>query len=64
MSVAPKPASIKAIEPVDLTSIKASNQPKTAAYGTSIGAIKKDYDTTDRHSKNCIATLKKLPRSF
>jgi len=64
MPVAPKPASIKAIEPVDLTSIKASNQPKTAAYGTNIGAVKKDDYTTDRHSKNGIATPKKLPRIF
>jgi hypothetical protein len=62
--VTPKSASSKAAEPVATTPIKASNPSKTAAYGANIGAVKKDDDGDDRHSKNGIATLKKLPRSF
>lgn len=40
------------------------NQPKSTVFGQNIGAKEKDDDTNDRHSKNGIAALKKLPRSF
>lgn len=43
---------------------KASLAPKDGYFDKNIGVIKKDGNGDDRHSKNGIATLKKLPRSF
>jgi len=43
---------------------KPSTAPKDGYFGKNTGAVEKDDDTTDRHSKNGIATLKKLPHSF
>mgnify|MGYP003350442658 CR=1 FL=1 len=42
----------------------ASIAPKDGYLGKNIGATEKDGYGDDRHSKNGIATLKKLPRSF
>jgi len=43
---------------------KASIAPKDGYLGKNMGAIKKDGNGDDRHSKNGIRTLKKLPRNF
>ena len=40
------------------------NVPKDGYLDKNIGVIKKDGDGDDRHSKNGIASLKKLPRNF
>lgn len=63
-AVQSKPSTIKPITPSTVVPKNHPNQPKIAALGRNIGAVKKDDDTDDRHSKNAIATLKKLPRSF
>ena len=42
----------------------ASTAPKDGYLGRNIGALEKDEYGDDRHSKNGIATLKKLPRNF
>ena len=42
----------------------ASTAPKDGYFGRNIGAVEKDEYGDDRHSKNGIATLKKLPRNF
>ena len=42
----------------------ASTAPKDGYFGKNIGATEKDGYGDDRHSKNGIATLKKLPRGF
>ena len=42
----------------------ALNVPKDGYFGKNIGASKKDGYGDDRHSKNGIASLKKLPRNF
>ena len=42
----------------------ALNAPKDGYLGKNIGAKEKEDDGDDRHSKNGIATLKKLPRNF
>ena len=42
----------------------ALNAPKDGYFGKNIGTKEKDDDGDDRHSKNGIATLKKLPRNF
>ncbi len=42
----------------------ASTAPKDGYFGKNIGALEKDGYGDDRHSKNGIATLKKLPRNF
>ena len=38
--------------------------PKTSFLDKNIDAVQNDVNGTDRHSKNGIATLKKLPRNF
>jgi len=40
------------------------NAPKDGYLDKNIGVIKKDDDGDDRHSKNGIRTLKKIPRNF
>ena len=42
----------------------ALNAPKDGYFGKNIGNKEKEDDGDDRHSKNGIATLKKLPRNF
>ena len=42
----------------------AFNAPKDGYFGKNIGTKEKEDDGDDRHSKNGIATLKKLPRNF
>ena len=42
----------------------ALNAPKDGYLGKNIGTKEKEDDGDDRHSKNGIATLKKLPRNF
>ena len=42
----------------------ALNAPKDRYFGKNIGTKEKEDDGDDRHSKNGIATLKKLPRNF
>jgi len=42
----------------------ASTASKDGYFGKNIGAVEKDGYRDDRHSKNGIATLKKLPRDF
>ena len=42
----------------------AFNVPKDGYFGKNIGATEKDGYGDDRHSKNGIASLKKLPRNF
>ena len=42
----------------------ASTAPKDGYFGKNIGATEKDGYGDDRHSKNGIATHKKLPRNF
>jgi len=42
----------------------ALNVPKDGYFGKNIGATEKDGYGDDRHSKNGIASLKKLPRNF
>ena len=42
----------------------ALNVPKDGYFGKNIGTKEKEDDGDDRHSKNGIATLKKLPRNF
>ena len=42
----------------------ALNAPKDGYFGKNIGTKEKEDDGDDRHSKNGIATLKKLPRNF
>jgi len=46
------------------TQQNALNAPKTGYLDKNIDAVKNDEHGTDRHSKNGIASLKKLPRSF
>jgi hypothetical protein len=58
------PSTIKPITPSTVAPKNRPNQPNTAALGRNISAVKKDDDTDDRHSKNGIATLKKLTHSF
>ncbi len=41
-----------------------STAPKDGYLGRNIGALEKDEYGDDRHSKNGIASLKKLPRNF
>ena len=42
----------------------ALNVPKDGYFGKNIGTKEKEDDGDDRHSKNGITTLKKLPRNF
>ena len=42
----------------------ALNVPKNGYFGKNIGTKEKEDDGDDKHSKNGIATLKKLPRNF
>ena len=42
----------------------ALNAPKDGYFGKNIGTKEKEDDGDDRHSKNGIATLKKIPRNF
>jgi hypothetical protein len=63
-AVQPKSSAIKPIALATVATKNRQNQPKTTALGRDIGAVEKDDGTADRHSKNGIATLKKLPRSF
>ncbi len=42
----------------------ASTAPKDGYFGKNIGTTEKDGYGDDRHSKNGIATLKKMPRNF
>ena len=42
----------------------ALNVPKTGYLDKNIDAVQNDVSGTDRHSKNGIASLKKLPRNF
>lgn len=66
--------SVKAVEPKHSTTIpiktstvatnKRQNGSKTASFGRNIGAVEKDDDGDERYSKNGIAALQKLPRSF
>ncbi len=42
----------------------ALNVPKDGYFGKNISTTEKEDDGTDRHSKNGITTLKKLPRNF
>ena len=42
----------------------ALNAPKDGYFGKNIGATEKDGYGDDRHSKNGITSLKKLPRNF
>ena len=46
------------------TQHNALNAPKDGYLGKNIGTKEKEDDGDDRHSKNGIATLKKLPRNF
>jgi len=47
-----------------VTPQNALNVPKTGYLDKNIDALQNDERGTDRHSKNGIATLKKLPRNF
>lgn len=62
--IQPKSPAIMPIASATVALKNRPNQPKTTALGRNIGAVEKDDDTDERHSKNGIATLKKLPRSF
>jgi hypothetical protein len=63
-----QPQAIPQLKPLPNTVSKSvqntSNAPKDGYLDKNIGVIKKDGDGDDRHSKNGIRTLKKIPRNF
>jgi hypothetical protein len=63
-AINPKPTSSVYPKPTANTPIKPHNGLKTGYFGKNIGTTEKEDDGDDRHSKNGIATLKKLPRNF
>lgn len=63
-AIQPKPTVAKPITPSAIPPKIRQNAPKTMVLGRNIGAVEKDDDTDDRHSKNGIAMPKKLPRNF
>ncbi len=58
------PTAIANPNTVQAPATNASLAPKDGYFGKNIGALEKDGYGDDRHSKNGIATLKKLPRNF
>jgi type II secretory pathway pseudopilin PulG len=63
-----QPQAIPQLKPLPNTVSKSvqntPNTPKDGYLDKNIGVIKKDDDGDDRHSKNGIRTLKKIPRNF
>jgi hypothetical protein len=60
----PKPATTPYPNATPISSTKPSLGLKMGYFDKNIGTTEKEDDGDDRHSKNGIATLKKLPRNF
>lgn len=60
----PKQSKTTPSKPSTVATNNRQNGSKAAVFGRNIDAVEKDDDGDDRHSKNGIAALKKLPRSF